>query len=219
MRKLLLSFSLLLGSLLCRAQIDKGSVLIGGDLGVFSTSDKSSGNTINSSKSTGTTLNLNPSIGLAVQNNLVAGINLGFGYLTGNNQKQRTYDFGVFMRKYKTLTGHLYFFGEAAISFQYIDYVMTDASGSPSRQDVKASGVNIGFSPGLGYGLTRRWQLEIIFPSVIYLQYTHSETNTTFPIQGGMPMQNRDVNDNFSFNTNLANNFQLAVGLRYLIGK
>jgi hypothetical protein len=221
MKKLFLSCSLFLVSLISQAQFNRGTIVLGGDLGLATSSDKVTSAGFTSPKTTSTDIYVRPSIGLAVQKDLVLGVNLGLGYLTQPGQKENSYDFGVFMRKYKDLAGRLYFFGETGLLFDYSDYILDNAGGSPSRQETKASDIVMGFTPGIAYLLNRRWQLEVAFPSVISARYTHDQTSSLYPSQGVPPLQteSRNVSNEFSFNTSLTNSFQLDVGLRYLIGK
>jgi hypothetical protein len=208
--------------LLSRAQFTKGSILLGGDLGAATGSDKTTTTGAAPAKSSGTSFDVDPSIGWMVQNNLLLGVNLGVGYSSETGLKDNNYALGVFMRKYKTLAGRLYFFGETGLNFNYDDYISNNGSGSPSYQEQKSSNVILGFAPGIGYSLTHRWQLEIEFPDVVYAQYSHSVVNTTYITQVyPTPIQSyqHGVGNGFSFNTSLTNSVEFELGLRFLIGK
>lgn len=78
----------------------------------------------------------------------------------------------------------------------------------------------MGLSPGVAYSLCRKWQLEVEFPNVVSAEYNYSKENYVYPPQGIQPSppDQHQVGDEFSINSSLTTNFNLEVGLRYMIG-
>jgi hypothetical protein len=227
MKKLYLSFSLLFIGLLSQAQISKGTILLGGDFGFGTSSDKSTtdGTTpvIPSTTTKNSQFSLYPSIGKAIKDNLVIGVDLGIGYSSQNSNpsyKENDYGFGVFMRNYKYLGSRFYFFVETTLGFSYSDYTQDDSTTYPNHEDSKSYGISLGLSPGLAFSLSRKWQLEAEFPSVLSAEYYYSKINYLYLPQGVQQSQpdQHQAGSEFSINSSLASNFYPEVGLRYVIG-
>jgi hypothetical protein len=227
MKKLFLSFSLLFIGILSRAQITKGTILLGGDFGFETSSNKMTTDGTNPVVPPTTTKNsqfsLYPSIGKAVKDNLVIGVNLGLGYSTqsGNpNYKENDYGLSVFMRNYKYLGSRFYFFIETGLGFSYSDYTQDDSTGYPSHEDSKSYGIGLALSPGVAYSLSRKWQLEAVFPSVLSAQYSYNKVNYLYLPQGLQPSlpDQHQTGSEFNINSSFASEIFLEVGLRYVIG-
>ena len=77
-----------------------------------------------------------------------------------------------------------------------------------------------GFLRGVAYSLSRKWQLEAVFPSVLSAQYSYNKANYLYLPQGIPPNtpDQHQVSDEFSISSSLTTNFYLEVGLRYVIG-
>ncbi len=201
------------------AQIKKGAVLLGGQLGVYNfSSDYTSNtppNTPQNQKSKGA--NFGIAIGTAIKDNVVVGINAGYGSSNNENtvgitsftSTSNQYNFGVFYRQYKSLGRNFYFLGEAGIG--YTGGKQTETN-TPVVNDVtrKSSGVQLYVSPGIAYKVSKKLQLEILVPNIVSAGYTKNKTTSQI---------NNSTQDNFSINTNLngspLNNF--AVGFRFIL--
>jgi hypothetical protein len=227
MKKLYLSFSLLFIAILSQAQISKGTILLGGDFGFGTISDKmtTDGTTpvVPPTTTKNSQFSLYPSIGKAVKDNLVIGVNLGLGYSTqsGNpNYKENDYGLGVFMRNYKYLGSRFYFFVETELGFSYSDYTQDDSTSYPNHEDSKSYGISLGLSPGVAYSLSSKWQLEAEFPNVLSAQYYYSKINYLYLPQGLQPSQpdQHQTGSEFNINSSFASEIYLEVGLRYVIG-
>jgi hypothetical protein len=228
MKKFYLFCTLALISYLSHAQISKGTILLGGNLELNTGTDKAvtaAGTQIGSKTST-TGITVYPSVGWAVKDNLVLGIQPGIGYYSSSNgagnydSKENDYSLGFFLRKYKPLGNHFYFFGESMLSFAY-QLPTDDNPGSPViHQDGKVIDLSLGFSPGAAYALSRKWLLEMEFPNVLNVWYSHSKTNMVYSSAPPSPptTSSTEITNQFNFSTSLTTNFQLEVGLRYLIG-
>jgi Outer membrane protein beta-barrel domain len=216
------AFTLLLfiaGGLASTAQIKKGAILLGGQLGFNnSSSDYTSNtppNTPQNQKNKGA--NFGIAIGTAIKDNVVVGINAGYGYYKNENTVGITsftsttdqYNFGVFYRQYKSLGRNFYFLGEAGIG--YNGSKQTEKN-TPVINDVtrKSSGLQLYLSPGVSYQVIKKLQLEILIPGIVSAGYNKTKSASQV---------NNTTQDNFSINTNLNGSplNSLAVGFRFIL--
>ena len=72
----------------------------------------------------------------------------------------------------------------------------------------------------MAYSLSRRWQLEAEFPNIVAAEYNYSKQDILYAPQGIQPSQpdQHQTGSEFNITTSLATNFNLEVGLRYVIG-
>jgi hypothetical protein len=219
MKKTFALLLLIVCSIVSAAQIKKGAILLGGQLGVYNSSiDYTSStppNTPQNQKNKGA--NFGIVIGTAIKDNVVVGINTGYGYYKNENTVGITsftsntdqYNFGVFYRQYKSLGRNFYFLGEAGVG--YIGSKQTDKN-TPVVNDVtrKSSGVQLYVNPGVAYQVSKKLQLEILVPNIVSAGYSKNKTTSQV---------NNSTQDNFYINTNLngppLNN--LAVGFRFIL--
>lgn len=218
------TFALLLlttGSLAGMAQIKKGAVLLGGQLGFNnSTSDVTFSppnppNTTQNQKNKGG--NFNIAIGKAVAENAVIGLNAG--YSGGKNEntsgvnsftsKYNQYNAGVFYRQYRKLANRFYFFGEGGIG--YFTSKQTDTN-TPAINNVtrKSTGGQMYLTPGIAYQIGKKLQLELLIPNIVSANYSVNKTTST----GSNTKQ-----DQFNINTNL-NGLALnsaGIGFRFVL--
>src|SRR5215218_4159663 len=115
-KTLLLAFSLFLIATVSHAQITKGSVLLGGNIG-FGGSKDEYGN-----QPEVHTFTFNPVLGIAVKENLVTGINIFYNHSkTTNNmpgkQEAGVTGGGLFVRKYVPLGMKFYLYGQGNINY------------------------------------------------------------------------------------------------------
>jgi hypothetical protein len=217
MKKLYAAFALLCTGFVSQAQINKGTILLGGDLSVNTTSTSTSGVPSNTSKYS--SWEISPSVGLAVATNLIVGLHLGLGgaSATGGSTKENDYTLGAFLRKYKYLGSKFYFFAETSLDFMHSDQTNNNNPVAGYLQDVRNSYVTLDFNPGVAYSLSRHWQLEVEFPDLVQASYNRQQTiDTPPPPNGGL--QSKTTSNSFGFSTNLSTGFDVQVGLRYLIG-
>ncbi|GAB0157462.1 hypothetical protein CHRYSEOSP005_27380 [Chryseobacterium sp. Alg-005] len=181
MRKILLIVSATFAGL-SYAQITKGSVYIGGQIGY---SQKENKNTHAKEEN----INILPVAGFFVSNNLAAGA--GVGYV---NRKSKTVTpfyspsasgivisetrrsalvINPFVRKYWSLSDKLYFFGELEIPMEF-GKVETEESASnisnpvsgahpinlPLSDEANYTSAGVNIKPGLDYFLNKNWTIE-----------------------------------------------------------
>ena len=198
------------------AQIKKGSVFLGGDIGGSSQKTKTTDD-ITSYKQN--VINIFPVFGKAIKDNLVLGVNAGFGIYDDNNlenyweHKTNSYSAGVFLRKYKNIgTSGFYLFVQGGFGAGY----MNQKQEGPSQynfHELKRIFVGINAYPGLSYAVSRKLHLETGFNNLLTLNYFHDQ------IKNGSPVTNYKANG-FNIASSLNNaTSHLFLGFRLLIGK
>ncbi len=198
------------------AQIKKGAVLLGGELGFStSTSTRDQANpAVQDTKSTAVVFS--PAIGKAVKENLVVGVDLSLSYSKNQNiysveQKAYLYGAGFFVRRYKELGKGFYLFGQAWAGGYYNHQKDGDPSQPQSYTLNKGFTIQVGLYPGIAYSLSNKFQLETGFNNLAFVQFTHSD-NTISPYTG-----EHTVLNGFSLGSSLSNAAALTIGFRYLI--
>ncbi len=217
MKKILLAvLAALLFIYSANAQIKKGSVFLGGDVGASAQKTKSGDVTTN--KQNG--INISPVFGKAIKENLVLGMSAGFGiynnkYPAGSYSNLETdfYNAGVFLRKYKNIgASGFYLFVQGGINGGYMKQKQ-EGPFAPDLNELKRISVSINAYPGLSYGISRKLHLETGFNNLLSLGYFHdkAESRTT----GHFSKTN-----GFNISSSLNNaSSSLYLGFRLLIGK
>lgn len=197
------------------AQITKGSILLGGNIG-FSTQTYNA-NSPNEQKTT--FLSAVPNYGWAVKDNTVLGFDLDYGYQSYNypgsdKSTSNTYGAGIFLRNYKNLGGRFYLFGQGGLDGSYTTTKDINLSATPTTEiDTKGYSLAIDFYPGIAYLVGNRLMLETGFPDIFYARYNHSQQQMPVP---GNPGTETSSNG-FSIGSSLNNSYTLSVGLRLLL--
>lgn len=202
------------------AQINKGSVFIGGDIGGSIQKTTKNGITYTDRKG----IIISPAYGKAIKDNLIVGINLLFQYTndkfpgTSNTtydvkQTQPFYGLGFFLRKYKPIgRSSFYVFVESGISSLY-SLFNKENSTTLEKQNSKLIIINLYAYPGISYAINKRLQLESGFVNLLRLSYTHqkniiqSTTTSTF------------VTNTLGFGVSLNNIAPFYIGFRVLLNK
>lgn len=210
---MLLTCLFVAATLLANAQINKGTILLGGNIG-FST-NKAKDTTLENNS-----VSIFPAIGVAIKQNLIAGISLGYGHykndLTAGSYSQsenKSYGATIFLRKYVPLGKGFYLFGETGLNYQSSSYTYTykDPSSPPQESRSKNQNININLYPGLSYAVSKRFQLEIGLPQLANLGYSKS-TNIT-----------NDVIDTeasgINFNASASSFSNISLGFRFFFSK
>jgi hypothetical protein len=158
------------------AQINKGSIALGGNINFNSERSKYD----NGFKETTISFLISPSLMISYNNNKAMGFSLTYNHARYSvlDQKSNTYGAGVFLRQYKPLGKGFYIFAQEALNFMY--------SKSNSLNDTvlvenKTSSVMLTANPGLAYDLSKKVQLELLlfnnFLSAGYSHHTLKGTN------------------------------------------
>ncbi|MEO8861424.1 MAG: hypothetical protein ABI358_08375 [Ginsengibacter sp.] len=208
------------------AQIEKGTILLGGSINYYSY--KSSQPYFYNNydyKSEGDGANIQ--IGRAIKTNSFAGIILSYSHTNNyttavspdsNFNKSTTLGAGVFYRKYKKLLKDFYFFAE--VSGQYQHGEMEQAGSTNVYYNTKASsnGGTITFTPGISYAVCKNLQMELLMNGLVSTSYTHIRYNY---ISGTPTVTSDGKSNSFSINANLNSSilYGFGIGFKYFIGK
>jgi hypothetical protein len=220
MRKLtlLFFFTTYILSTTIHAQIKKGSVFLGGDIGGSTQTTKRNGTEVNSQDG----LTILPLFGKAIRENLILGGEAGFSLYNNKNkdfnpgsnsqQKNNSYQAGVFIRKYKQIgKSGFSMFLQGRLGFNYF---RNEFSSSYQATD-KTKRYTIGISayPGISYAVSKRLQLETGFNNLLNLNYFTEKKEI------GGSLGYTDKTNGIGFGSNLNNISSLYLGFRVLINK
>jgi len=206
-----------LSSLCVSAQINKNSVLLGGQLTYYNS--KVQIERLHQKSESGV---IGISMGKAVKENKVVGINFTFSPIRQNNYpvigdttnlRYNRFDIGGFYREYKKIAKDFYFFTEIDIAFitaKQTEHYKTAAA------DVEANqrGGVIWLTPGISYQVFKKWQLELTIPNLLTMQYL------TTKIQSSLPQIKNEKLEQFLFYSSTTNNTGLGflgVGFRFIL--
>lgn len=208
---------------LVQAQIKKGDIVLGGNVGYSDQSSSANPFPANGGKSDN--LSINPSIGKAIKDNMVVGIDLSYSRYTYSSGApsittsgvSNAYETGVFVRRYKPLGNNFFLFAQTTFMVNYFHGTSNTpaVNGNPGYEnDDKSIGVGFQFYPGIAYAINRHWQLETELPNLFSASYNHSRFRTSTT---GQPDQDGSSHS-FTISSSLTGNNEFAVGVRYFIG-
>lgn len=205
-------------ALTTQAQISKGAKLFGSSIG-YNHVKLNSSNVMQSDIKT-TSFVVSPSAGVAVKENLVVGIRLDYSKSTEKSQhnygssgttENKNYGGGFFLRKYVPLVNRLYVFGESNIMYTVNRQKASQQSSSNSGYEIKSKGWSTGlnFTPGISYGVSKKFQIEGGFNSLLNVSYAKSKTT----------YENNEVAkmDSFSGGIGSDNGSMFYVGFRVIL--
>lgn len=152
------------------SQVNKGSILLGGDFHAFTEKQE-----MNSQEFDNKAIFLSPLVGKALKNNLIAGIYVELGY--GRNENDQTwnlvenniYGAGFFLRNYKKIKNDFYGFLQGNLGYFYSRYKFEQTG---SGYENKQSGIALALSPGLSYKISRKLHLEAGFRELASIGYS-----------------------------------------------
>ena len=213
MKKFTLFFILFFFIAFANAQINRGTIFLGG--GVSANNNKSiSPSSVTNSHG----LSIFPSIGLAVKENIVFGIKGGYGYgktkysIASVSEKDRSYSGGVFLRRYLALGKGFYLFGEAeAIYFHRKNDQLT---GIDEQSHLTQKVFQLSLNPGLAYAVNNIFHLEISLNELVHLDYNKTKRENIFI--GG---STQEESKGFYFNSNASSASAINIGFRFVFAK
>lgn len=193
------------------AQIKKGTIFLGGDVGASGQATKINDATVSKQSS----IIISPVLGKAIRDNLVVGLSglIGFSKqrTTDNASKYKTryYGGGAFVRKYKNLGGSsFYLFGEAAAQ---LSYYWQKQEGPVVVDETKRISGTLSAHPGLAYAVSNRLHLETGFLNIVSLSYFREKRDVGDPI-------NDYRYSGWSFSSSLNNaTSSIYIGIRFLL--
>jgi hypothetical protein len=206
-------------SLNTKAQIEKGSLLIGGNFGFGS--DKTEADNIDLSKQTN--YNIYPVLGFAVKQNLIAGIMLGYGYSEDKflynvpvqtTREQTAVSGAVFLRKYFPLSNKFYAYGQGNAGYQHFK---NEQQRSPGKETFKQKIYSLNFAPGIAYELSKNFHLEAGFSELIVLYYNTKESIQENTILPGSRSETKS--EGFGLQGSAYSSNQFIIGFRILLNK
>lgn len=214
MKKILLAVTVSVFACSADAQIKKGSIFLGGDIGGSTQTTKSGDITTN--KQNG--LNISPVFGKAIKENLVLGVNAGAGIYKNDDPstpsdeyKTKSYGVGIFLRKYKNIgASGFYLFAQGGLGVGY--YNEKQEGGYTTYNDLKRTSVGINAYPGISYAVSKKLHLETGFANLLSLGYFHETRKVATPII-------TSKTNGFNISSSLNNISSLYLGFRLLIGK
>lgn len=202
-------------SISANAQINKGSIMLGGSIG-GSLYTVNNPDTV-STKSNG--FSFQPVIGFAIDDNTFLGLSLLIGGADNKyyqyDQKRNSYGAGVFLRKYKPLSKNFYLFGEGNLMYSHETYNYSSQYNNGSEYDSKENSIYLNITPGVAYSLTRSIQLEAGLQNLLSIGYSSAEENAK-------TAGNEDYKMNsFSAGSSLnpVSLSSISIGLRFFINK
>jgi len=215
MRKnILAAFSFLLLTSFSYSQFNKGSLLLGADLG-FNTQTSTTG----SQKYKSNGFSFSPTVAVATKENTFWGgfLNVAFSENTSENpdnlQKNNNYGAGVFFRKYKPVLGKLYAFVQAGVSANIGKY--NSESGPDSYSESKNFSVGLNITPGISVGVSKKVFLEAGFSNVAAVGYQHG-TSSSYNFGN----TSTGESSSFGFSSSLGSfSNNLFFGFRFIIPK
>jgi hypothetical protein len=197
------------------AQIEKGALFLGGAIAVSSEKMEIHNIPIDKAKA----FAINPAVGIAIRTNLILGVDLMYGemtekYTTGSDRKTHLYGGGVFLRKYYTIGRNFYLFGQSELGYQatrfsYIE--STSAYSQKAHQDI----VRLNLTPGISYGITNRFFLELGLNDLLIIQYSNEESTNTNPPNVSQVSKRKA----FGLRSSLDNSSVFTIGARFIIPK
>lgn len=187
------------------AQINKGTILLGGNLSFHKNKTKYSSFT----SSEPSILNLNPSAGFVVKDNKVIGANLTYGH--SRNRYDR-YGAGVFYRSYLTLGKNFYLFGQ--INTGYNHYKLVSLAGFDSKEVSRTNSIGVDLFPGIAFAASKRFHLEVSMNNLVGLDFYQTVRETT---SSSGTSEHKTKGLDFGANINPESNFKL--GFRFVLGK
>jgi hypothetical protein len=203
-----------------QAQIKKGSVWLGGNIG-YSESDSKS----ESSGDLGMkVISFKPAAGIAIKENLIAGVTINYSKATNESggavmyarkQIDRNIGGGVFLRQYVPVVSRLYIFGQADAGYNKGKSTVNEMNNvtTPTTKRIsttKGWSAGISLTPGVSYAVNNKLQLETGFNSLFSTVYNKSKTTSE---NSGL----RSSTKTFSTGINLENESTFYIGFRFLI--
>lgn len=205
-------------SLTSKSQIEKGNVLVGGNLAFNSTTRDPAGL---SGPTSG--LSISPSVAWACKNNRLAGVLLTYRH-TGNENKElntNSYGAGVFLRQYKPLgKSGFYVFAQESLNYNNNEYrqFVSGYSGSYILKS-KADDISTGINPGFAFDLTNKVQLELLLNNLVSLGYSQTKSSSIFNTNGIPSFSYKEHSFYINSDFNLDQLSNINVGVKFILGK
>ncbi|MBG9375552.1 hypothetical protein I5907_04860 [Panacibacter sp. DH6] len=193
-----------------KAQISKGSAILGGNVSFNHTS--SSGSNTNY-------LAVSPNFGKVYSDNKVAGISLRYAYRSASVDKSlNTHSFGggFYLAQYKPLGKNFYMFIRESLNINFDREKRQQYNGELYIQDTKTLSAGITINPGVAYDFSRKVQFELLFLNDL-ISAGYQTSKTTDKLSTGDVSGKQDI---FYAGANtLTNLTALNVGVKVFFGR
>jgi hypothetical protein len=191
------------------AQISKGSIWLGGNIG-FSNSKNANGENSKSDY-----YSISPSIGVAVKENTILGIELNFDRSNFKSELNSVeishYGIAAFERKYWEILNRFYAFGHFQLA-----YAKEKRNNDYTNATEKSNGwsASLSAAPGLAFAIGKRCHLETMLNDLFYVNYGESKNNTT-NVSGITSYDSHSISGGINFEGAST----ITLGVRFLVGK
>jgi hypothetical protein len=214
MKKILFTSVFSIVIIVANAQVNKGSILLGGNFG---------GNISKTENGTSETKNrswtFNPSLGFVYKTNRVFGVSLGYANSSNRSttpigiiiDRGNNFSGGVYLRRYFPFAKSFSLFGQGDFNIGYSRSNATHPSGFNYIQ--KGYGATLSFSPGISYTLSKRIMLETSYSNLFAIYYNRSTKNYT-----GTSTLPTEKTSNLNFNGTAFPGGTLGLGFRFVLG-
>lgn len=204
------------------AQIKKGSVFLGGDIGGSTYKTKNGGVTVNNRNG----FAISPVVGKAIKENLIVGAEVSFTLFENNNsvtnpnpvyanQRNAGYGAGVFIRRYKQIAkSDFSMFVQGGFDVNYGSNKYQTSPTNSIFDKSKTYSLAISAYPGVSYTISRKLQLETGFNNLLSVGYFSEKREIT-----GTPNNYSLKTKGINVNTSLDSFSSLYLGFRLLISK
>ncbi len=196
MRKLFLTALIGLSAIInSTAQIKKGSILLGGDLGFSSYKDDY--NNLPEANTKNNTFSAGLSVAKAFRENRFWGVKISFrnqeqSYYSGSTpytNELNSYGLGLFYSQYSLLLKKFYVFGEAGLQYHYGSSKYRDNL-TNIYTNSRSNGAGLYITPGLSYAFCKKMHIQLTIPSLVAANYSHikasNRTTSGFNISTGL---------------------------------
>jgi Outer membrane protein beta-barrel domain len=195
------------------AQITKGTLLLGGGIGVGTSNSKTDNSNFETKNNY---FSINPVVGFTVKENVIVGGDVLYSFSKNSNQpdysqKNTNLGAGVFVRKYIPITNKFYFFGQGRLGAGYFESKIQNGIDFSSK--VKGWGTDIGIVPGISVAVNKKFHLEAGLNSVANISFQHGKRED-MSIAGKVT----STSNSFSFTSSLSTvSSSLFFGFRFLL--
>lgn len=214
MKKISTLLSAILLGVIANPQLNKGTILLGGDLFASTYTSKDGASEYKTSG-----FGLSPVFAIAVKDNKFFGGTLSYAHYENNqppsymSSKGESYGASVFYRCYKPFLNKVYAFVQAGIPVNHLKNKLTQSQDNYFTEKMFSVGLNI--TPGISLAVSKKIFLEAGFNNVASLNYQHSETTG---YNSGNNIERSS--DGFSFSSSIGSfTHNLYFGFRFFIPK
>ena len=215
-------------SFCAKAQIKKGTLLVGGQISAGKNDRSINYSSFPIPQPTPyyqndklKYVNVGISIGKAIKDNKIIGLNFNLAnykqtyFYTPTEtsvSKNNLNEAGIFYRAYKKIGKDIYFFGQANALANF-GKTQNNFTTSLNNSTIKQVGGTLSFSLGLAYAISKKFHIELSMQNLVAIQYFSSKQQFKNP---AIPTL---YNDSYSFNSSLSTGFlgNIGIGFRLVL--